>query len=97
MVAAAATTPDGRIIGAGGRSRIVESALRAGRTPPPTTGAESLGLRVGDDVRHAKCGEGVILELEGTGDKAEALVRFPEVGEKRLLLSWAPARAELVR
>jgi DNA helicase II / ATP-dependent DNA helicase PcrA len=81
---------DGRIIGAGGRSRIVESALRGGRTPPPSTGAESLGLRVGEDVRHARFGEGVILELSGTGDKAEALVRFPGVGEKRLLLSWSP-------
>jgi DNA helicase-2/ATP-dependent DNA helicase PcrA len=81
---------DGRIIGAGGRSRIVESALHGGRKPPPSTGAESLGLRVGEDVRHARFGEGVILELSGTGDKAEALVRFPEAGEKRLLLSWSP-------
>jgi DNA helicase-2/ATP-dependent DNA helicase PcrA len=81
---------DGRIIGQGGRSRIVESALRGGRTPPPSTGAESLGLRVGEDVRHTRFGEGVILELSGTGDKAEALVRFPGVGEKRLLLSWSP-------
>jgi DNA helicase-2/ATP-dependent DNA helicase PcrA len=81
---------DGRIIGGGGRSRVVESALRGGRTPPPSTGAETLGLRVGEDVRHARFGEGVILELSGSGDKAEALVRFPEAGEKRLLLSWSP-------
>ena len=45
---------------------------------------------MGDDVRHPKFGEGVVLELSGTGDKAEALVRFPDAGEKRLLLSWAP-------
>jgi DNA helicase-2/ATP-dependent DNA helicase PcrA len=45
---------------------------------------------VGEDVRHSRFGEGVILELSGTGDKAEALVRFPEAGEKRLLLSWSP-------
>jgi len=52
--------------------------------------ADAGGLKVGDDVRHGKWGEGIILLLEGTGDKAEAVVRFPDVGEKRLLLSWAP-------
>jgi DNA helicase-2/ATP-dependent DNA helicase PcrA len=79
---------DGRVFG--GRERMYERAMRAAPEPPPTTGAESLGLRTGDDVRHEKWGEGVILEIAGTGDKAEALVRFPSVGEKRLLLSWAP-------
>ncbi len=79
--------PEGRVFG--GRPRIVESALRPSQ-PPPSTGAEELGLRVGDDVRHGKWGEGVVLELSGTGDKAEALVRFPTVGEKRLLLCWTP-------
>ena len=75
----------------GGRQRVVESAIRAGRaTPAPTSGAEKLGLKVGDDVRHQKWGEGVILEIEGLGDKTEAVVRFPGTGEKRLLLSWAP-------
>jgi len=47
-------------------------------------------FRVGDDVQHAKWGEGVILDVEGHGEKAEATVRFPSVGEKKLLLSWAP-------
>jgi DNA helicase II / ATP-dependent DNA helicase PcrA len=31
-----------------------------------------------------------VLLVEGTGDKAEAVVNFSTVGEKRLLLSWAP-------
>jgi DNA helicase-2/ATP-dependent DNA helicase PcrA len=79
--------PDGRVFG--GRPRIVESALHQTR-PPPSTGAEALGLRVGDDVRHKKWGEGVVLEVSGTGDKAEALIRFPGTGEKRLLLCWTP-------
>jgi len=79
-------------IGDAGRDRIVDAALAAGRRAPQgTTGAESLGLRVGDDVTHAKFGEGVLLLLEGQGDKAEAVVRFRGgVGEKRLLLAWSP-------
>jgi len=74
-----------------GRDRIVDAALRAGQQPRPSpSGADQLGLRVGDDVRHTKWGDGVILDIIGEGDKAEAVVRFPSVGEKRLLLSWAP-------
>ena len=51
-----------------------------------------MGLRIGDDVEHDKFGEGVILDLIGDGDKAEAVVNFRGVGEKRLLLAWAPLR-----
>jgi len=76
-----------------GRAGIVESALRGrGATPARTTGAENLGLRVGDDVVHGKWGEGVVLEVIGEGDKAEGIVRFAGVGEKRLLLAWAPLK-----
>ena len=73
------------------RDEIVERALDAGRRPAPSPpGADSLGLKVGDDVRHAQWGEGVILNIKGSGDDAQASVRFPTVGEKQLLLSWAP-------
>jgi DNA helicase II / ATP-dependent DNA helicase PcrA len=76
-----------------GRAGIVESALRGrSATPARTTGAENLGLRVGDDVVHGKWGEGVVLEVIGDGDKAEGIVRFASVGEKRLLLAWAPLK-----
>ena len=69
--------------------------MRPRRRRPPSgpigaRGAEGMGLRVGDDVSHDKFGEGVILELVGEGDKAEAVVHFRDVGEKRLLLAWAP-------
>ena len=80
----------------GGRAGIVEAAIRGSlrgpSTPAKTTGAEELGLKAGDDVVHGKWGEGVILEIIGSGDKAEAVVRFPDVGEKRLLLAWAPLK-----
>jgi DNA helicase-2/ATP-dependent DNA helicase PcrA len=81
----------GSVIGGGGRAHrddAVEAALRP--APPASSGADALGLVVGDDVRHAKFGEGVILAIEGVGDKAEAVIRFPDFGEKRLLLAWAP-------
>ncbi len=73
------------------RDEIVERAIDAGRRPAPApSGADRLGLRVGDDVRHTQWGEGVILNIEGSGDDAQASVRFPGVGQKQLLLSWAP-------
>ncbi|MGI9601212.1 MAG: 3'-5' exonuclease, partial [Acidimicrobiales bacterium] len=70
------------------REDRVDAALKP-RGPVPS-GADALGLKVGDDVRHQKWGEGVILAISGQGDKAEATVRFPGEGEKVLLLSWAP-------
>jgi DNA helicase-2/ATP-dependent DNA helicase PcrA len=66
----------------------VETALAP--TGPTPSGAEGLGLRIGDDVNHRKWGEGVVLDLRGSGDKTEVVVRFPSVGEKTLLLAWAP-------
>ncbi|HLH46659.1 MAG TPA: 3'-5' exonuclease, partial [Acidimicrobiales bacterium] len=75
------------------REQIVESALRRGRTTPVRgTGAEALDLRAGETVVHAKWGEGVVLDVRGQGERAEASVRFPGVGEKRLLLHLAPIK-----
>ena len=80
--------PRGSGIGAH-RDAVVEAAMRAGadagRVVEPA-------FRVGDDVVHDTFGEGVILDVEGRGDSAEALVRFRDAGEKRLLLAWAPLR-----
>ncbi len=77
----------------GGREGIVEAAIRVGRASPVHgSGAQGLGLRRNDDVVHAKWGEGVVLEVRGEGDKAEATVHFPSVGDKRLNLSLAPLK-----
>jgi len=59
------------------RDEVVERALRP--APPQPSGADALGLRVGDDVRHGTFGEGVIIDLEGAGDKAQATVHFRDV------------------
>jgi DNA helicase-2/ATP-dependent DNA helicase PcrA len=72
------------------RERVVEAALRAGRSRPAPSGAESIGLRTGDDVSHPTFGEGVIVEIRGDGDRAEATIRFRDVGTKHLSLAWAP-------
>jgi len=73
------------------RERIVEQALAAGTSVTETSGtASGVTLRIGDDVMHAKWGEGVVLDLRGGGDKTEVTVNFPTVGQKTLLLAWAP-------
>jgi DNA helicase-2/ATP-dependent DNA helicase PcrA len=77
----------------GARDEIVEAALRRGKIAPVHgTGAEQLGLRTGETVVHAKWGEGVVTDVEGEGERAEASVRFPGMGEKRLLLHMAPIK-----
>ena len=85
-----------------GRERIVDNALSRGSTAggggsarrmspaPSPSNAHALGFRVGEDVRHPRFGDGIILAIEGEGDKAVATVRFPDAGERQLLLSWAP-------
>jgi DNA helicase-2/ATP-dependent DNA helicase PcrA len=81
----------GSVIGGGQshRDRVVEAALKP--APPQPSGADQLGLRVGDDVHHGKFGDGVITLIEGTGDKTVAHVHFAGgVGSKQLLLAWAP-------
>ncbi len=76
----------------GGRDRAVDTALkpRGPLTDGPSSGGAGSDLKIGDDVHHRKWGEGVILDLRGSGDKTEVVVRFPSVGEKTLLLAWAP-------
>lgn len=50
--------------------------------------AES-GFRVGQNVAHARFGEGVILKLEGSGGDARAQINFGRQGTKWLALSIA--------
>jgi DNA helicase-2/ATP-dependent DNA helicase PcrA len=73
------------------RDRMVDQAIAAGQQAV-ATGPSGDRFSIGDDVVHAKWGEGVVLDLRGTGDKTEITVHFPEVGQKVLLLAWAPLK-----
>ena len=55
-----------------------------------TTGAHLLNLQPGEEVLHKAWGEGEVIKVSGEGDRTEAVVEFERVGEKRLLLAWAP-------
>ncbi len=59
---------------------------------PTSTGAELLGLGVGDVVVHGQWGEGRVVATGGSGDDAEAEVIFTSVGRKKLLLRMAPVK-----
>ena len=74
------------------RERMVDQALEAGAAHTPATSASGDTFRIGDDVLHAKWGEGVVLDMAGSGDKTEITINFPTVGQKVLLLGWAPLK-----
>jgi DNA helicase-2/ATP-dependent DNA helicase PcrA len=74
------------------RTQVVEAALARRRTPVRTRGADALGLSPGDDVVHATFGEGVVISIRGEAERAEAVVRFPGLGEKVLALAYAPLK-----
>ena len=75
------------------RDRVVDAALAAGRARGPApSNSQELGLRIGDDVEHPAFGEGVIIDISGSGEKAEATINFAGVGTKHLALAWAPLK-----
>jgi DNA helicase-2/ATP-dependent DNA helicase PcrA len=55
--------------------------------------SELPGLRLGQRVRHAKFGEGVVLQSEGSGDRARIQISFADVGDKWLMVGYANLQA----
>ncbi|MDG6774368.1 DNA helicase II [Thiomicrorhabdus sp. ZW0627] len=47
------------------------------------------GYQIGDRVRHAKFGEGIVLTIQGSGDHASVNVHFDDVGSKWLVMAYA--------
>jgi DNA helicase-2/ATP-dependent DNA helicase PcrA len=67
----------------GGRWREVSIHETAGN-------GVNLGLAVGDRVRHPKWGEGLVKAVEGAGGDGLLTINFPNVGEKMVMLKYAP-------
>ncbi|MFO0146677.1 MAG: 3'-5' exonuclease, partial [Betaproteobacteria bacterium] len=66
----------------------------AANTAPPSATTQALyGFRVGQSVRHARFGEGVIIKLEGSGTDARAKINFGPQGMKELALGIAKLEA----
>ena len=81
----------GRVIG----GRASDSGPDRDWTPPaPVAPArrDAPAIGPGDTVVHDKWGEGVVLAVSGAGDGTEATIAFGDVGEKRVLLAYAPLR-----
>ncbi len=51
--------------------------------------ADDIGFRLGENVNHAKFGQGVILAVEGDGAHTRVQVKFSEQGSKWLVLAYA--------
>lgn len=59
------------------------------RRPQSEPEPERVPLAVGEIVRHPTFGEGVVQEVEGSGETEQVTVNFPGAGLKRLLVSLA--------
>jgi DNA helicase II / ATP-dependent DNA helicase PcrA len=68
-------------------------AFGTGAAPPVrSTGAELLGLNIGDRVVHDRFGPGVVTRVEGEGAHSRATVSFEEHGTKHLVLAMTPLK-----
>ncbi len=75
------------------RDRVVDAAMQfAKKHAPEPSNSQELGLRIGDGVEHPSFGAGVIIDISGEGEKAEATINFTGAGTKHLSLAWAPLK-----
>jgi len=71
------------------RPRIKVSTPVAARAKSPAYTEELNGLSIGQRVIHGKFGEGVLLNMEGSGEHIRVQVNFSKVGQKWLMLAYA--------
>jgi DNA helicase-2/ATP-dependent DNA helicase PcrA len=82
--------------GGWGSGRWADASLTPDRPidpPIPSQRTHSSGWRSGQGVFHTKFGEGVIMQIEGSGTDARAQIRFARHGEKWLALAVAKLTA----
>ncbi len=60
----------------------------ADRAKGPASKAEA-PLKIGDKAKHAVFGVGVVVSLVGSGEDAQVSIAFPNIGVKKLALSYA--------
>jgi len=75
-------------------SRAMATKARREQPPPPvikfrTEEPPPPGMRLGARVRHGKFGEGVVLNVEGSGAHARVQVNFEQQGTKWLMMQYA--------
>jgi DNA helicase-2/ATP-dependent DNA helicase PcrA len=76
----------------GGRGRGGGVGGRGGQVSHVRGGRPQVEVQPGETVMHDRWGEGVVLSVTGTGTDARATVAFEEVGEKHLMLAFAPLK-----
>ena len=75
-------------------NRIKTIAIGSSTSPVIAKQGSNSGYKLGSRVRHAKFGEGTVLNLEGQGEHARIQVNFQDAGNKWLVISFA--KLELV-
>jgi DNA helicase-2/ATP-dependent DNA helicase PcrA len=74
-------------------SALASSASSTAAPCEPGAGARAPTWRIGQSVRHAKFGVGIIIDAEGRGDDARVQVNFRDTGVKWLALEYAKLEA----
>jgi len=71
------------------RVQVHRPVVAASRFRAPVEDPVAPGVRLGARVKHSKFGEGVVLNVEGSGAHARVEVRFEAVGTKVLMAQYA--------
>lgn len=66
-----------------------KSRVKTAPSVRQNSAVEASGFRIGQSVRHAKFGDGIILAAEGNGAHTRVQVKFEEEGVKWLVLAYA--------